>query len=70
MAAKIIPMKHNPVSLHSPASFNFNPQENNNFKRSVDQFHDTKAPKDNIFAMKSSGYGYSNFCKITNGTIK
>lgn len=66
MAAKIIPMKHNPVSLHSPASLNFNPQENNNFKRSVDQFHDTKAPKDNIFAMKNTSFGYSNF-RFTNG---
>lgn len=52
MAAKIIPMKHNPVSLHSSSMFN-SAEDQYNFKALVAKHYDTKAPKDNEFVMKS-----------------
>eukprot|EP00029_Vermamoeba_vermiformis_P012021 TRINITY_DN6831_c0_g1_i1.p1 TRINITY_DN6831_c0_g1~~TRINITY_DN6831_c0_g1_i1.p1 ORF type:complete len:383 (+),score=49.67 TRINITY_DN6831_c0_g1_i1:44-1150(+) len=58
MAAKIIPMKHNPVSLYSSKSFNS--QARNEFKRDVEQYHDTKPPKDNFYERKGGfQFGYS-----------
>lgn len=56
MAAKIIPMKHNPVSLHSAKTFNLSGQ--NDFKPNMEKHHDTKPPKDNTFNMK--GYEFYN----------
>ena len=69
MAVKIIPMKHNPVSLHSARSFNLSWE--NVFKRNVEKYHDTKPPKDNIFVMRYSAlYNGQSGSVIDGGTLK
>jgi hypothetical protein len=69
MAVKIIPMKHNPVSLHSARSFNLSWE--NVFKRNVEKYHDTKPPKDNKFVMVNSYmYNGRSSTVIDGGTLK